>query len=555
MSTSLMVIFLVVLGVTSLVCNSGAWLWMATKWCSIQNIRYGRALGAVALIGAINVVIHFALQWIPGKAEAREWLALCISLVAATICLRALLRTSLMRALAAGFITLIISSIVAVPVLLAVRAYVMESFAIPTGAMALAVVGKHYNVTCENCGLRLVVSASRRFQRQWHARGLPAEVYNGAIDEAQVCKCPNCAHERTLPPDYPIADGDRILVEKLGRARRWELVVFQFPQDVATKYLSRLVGLPGETVEIIGGDIFINGRREAKPFGAAPEMWLLVNDTSFSPREKDQDQPSWRAASGSSHWERAHNSWTFSGAGTPEEELVFDGPMTDESFYIERSPEDPASLSGVQSVADVRVTCALRRFSGTGKFGVHWRFNGLQAHAAISAGGEVALQSDDESKQARLTERPLSLGEIVFCIRDGVMSVGANGQEAAFIALGPQDADAVRESLSGTVEPCRLSLAADHCELEISRIVVERDVYYRGGDGQGIGCTGRPIDLGAAEHYVLGDHSVAANDSRYWIEVDPRLGRPVQVGTVPGALMIGVARCIYWPPERWRSFR
>lgn len=42
------------------------------------------------------------------------------------------------------------------------------------------------------------------------------------------------------------------------RPERWDVVVFRAPTGRAT--LKRVVGLPGETVEIVGGDVFVDGR-------------------------------------------------------------------------------------------------------------------------------------------------------------------------------------------------------------------------------------------------------------------------------------------------------
>ena len=60
--------------------------------------------------------------------------------------------------------------------------------------------------------------------------------------------------------DYPPFTGDRIIVEKLAydfvEPARWDVVVFKYPEDARVNYIKRLVGLPGETVSIAGGDIW-----------------------------------------------------------------------------------------------------------------------------------------------------------------------------------------------------------------------------------------------------------------------------------------------------------
>ena len=56
-------------------------------------------------------------------------------------------------------------------------------------------------------------------------------------------------------------NGDRILVNKyiytFSDPQRWDVVVFKFPGDAKMNYIKRLVGLPGETLRIYQGDLFV----------------------------------------------------------------------------------------------------------------------------------------------------------------------------------------------------------------------------------------------------------------------------------------------------------
>ena len=42
--------------------------------------------------------------------------------------------------------------------------------------------------------------------------------------------------------------------------KRGEIVIFRFPKDESRDFVKRVVGVPGDTVEIKGGQVFINGR-------------------------------------------------------------------------------------------------------------------------------------------------------------------------------------------------------------------------------------------------------------------------------------------------------
>lgn len=61
-----------------------------------------------------------------------------------------------------------------------------------------------------------------------------------------------------------LVDGERILVNKLGyhfqTIERGDVVVFWYPDDPDISFIKRVIGLPGETIEIRHGEVLIDGR-------------------------------------------------------------------------------------------------------------------------------------------------------------------------------------------------------------------------------------------------------------------------------------------------------
>lgn len=57
--------------------------------------------------------------------------------------------------------------------------------------------------------------------------------------------------------------GDRLIASKLpyvfGEPERGDIVVFYFPDDETEVFIKRLIGLPGETIEIIDGYVYVDG--------------------------------------------------------------------------------------------------------------------------------------------------------------------------------------------------------------------------------------------------------------------------------------------------------
>jgi signal peptidase I len=58
-----------------------------------------------------------------------------------------------------------------------------------------------------------------------------------------------------------IIPGDRVLCKMhVGEVSRGAIVIFKFPEDPKVMYVSRVIGLPGETIQVKGRSVFINGR-------------------------------------------------------------------------------------------------------------------------------------------------------------------------------------------------------------------------------------------------------------------------------------------------------
>ena len=66
-------------------------------------------------------------------------------------------------------------------------------------------------------------------------------------------------------------DGDNLIVEKVSyrfrEPKRFEIVVFPYRYEEDVFYIKRIIGLPGETVQIQDGDIYIDGEILEEDFG------------------------------------------------------------------------------------------------------------------------------------------------------------------------------------------------------------------------------------------------------------------------------------------------
>jgi signal peptidase I len=77
-----------------------------------------------------------------------------------------------------------------------------------------------------------------------------------------------------------IQNGQRLKTSRLdstSRARllRGDIIAFRFPKDPSKSYIKRVVALPGETVEIQKGEVWVNGAKLSEPY-VAPQFNLSL---------------------------------------------------------------------------------------------------------------------------------------------------------------------------------------------------------------------------------------------------------------------------------------
>jgi signal peptidase I len=90
-------------------------------------------------------------------------------------------------------------------------------------------------------------------------------------------------------------DGERLLVNKLvyykfksvswGHIERGDIVVFWYPKEPDKSYVKRVIGLPGETVEVREGKVLINGKELAETYLDTEHNQSLP---SFQPKRVDE---------------------------------------------------------------------------------------------------------------------------------------------------------------------------------------------------------------------------------------------------------------------------
>lgn len=175
------------------------------------------------------------------------------------------------------------------------RAFILEGYIISTGSMAPHLLGYHKRIQCPDCEYEFTFGTA----------------FDQAVPASQLARCPNCGENRIDVSKIPRNDGDQLLVFKYAYLNRdplrWEIVVFLNPNNPTQAYVKRVTGLPGETIEVLDGDVLINGRLSRKPISIQRATRIAVFDHDH-PAKSDDWLPRWLA---DGQWSRSGRSFVL----------------------------------------------------------------------------------------------------------------------------------------------------------------------------------------------------------------------------------------------------
>ncbi len=255
MATALFLGTFVLLLVLSVGVNA-FFLQLGSRWAMIPNVTFGRALWATVAVALADLILMAPLTCIP--LASLEWALLALALEVVLLLgltwliIARIFKTSLSRAFVAWLPTLIPAACLCGAAMFVGRLYVFEAFKIGSNSMAPTLLGRHWEAPCPRCGSPAYCTAG---DERWKPADKPVLMI--CSKERRSCQVANPPHlEHT---------GDRIIVNKFLSPRRWDVISFRFPEDPTTVYCHRLVGLPGETVTIRDGAVWIDGQKQTPP--------------------------------------------------------------------------------------------------------------------------------------------------------------------------------------------------------------------------------------------------------------------------------------------------
>ena len=509
--------------------------------------------------------------------------------------------------------------VVAVILAVFVRHFAVEAFEIPTGSMAPTLFGMHVQVESPNTGLTFEVgvpsnssSGELRISApthlvcaedcpnehcglKLHARGPGGVLFGrtkavlaaagGVPVECQSCKtqwsaarssfrqtkaalkemrCPLSGHkwEHVIEP-LEHSGGNKILVNKfaydIGEPQRWDVIVFSF--DQWKNYIKRLVGLPNEKIDLVGGDLYVDGKIERKPNHPYIQdvLWKKRSDSSI--REGGLSQVvAWKESegAGAGAWTLENDGrWSLNSSKSSEPALLEYKRGLDN--YIPYNSLSGRTRGG-HTVGDIKLSFTVSPSTPGGWLGAeirdgNWTFQlrlptGKPSPSRPAVIERLVNEPRQDVKNPRKLRYPqtsvfmeradvaLELNvksriDLVNC--DDCLVVRLNSQEIFSL----QEAEGYISVLDVDNPPppsphsaYYLWILGSRVDANVEAVELYQDNYYTTDHGK------PSIQLGENEFFALGDNSPSSSDGRVW-------------GHVPGNNLLGKALLVFWPAWPW----
>lgn len=447
-----------------------------------------------------------------------------------------------------SILTLLIWLVVAFILALVFMTFAMQAFQIPTGSMAETLRGEHYRMRCLRCGY-------------------PFDTGNNV---SSLPQCTNCDY---IEPSYAsgvVNNGDRIFVLKsiyqFFEPKRWDVVVFKNPTEPQTNFIKRLIALPGEKVELINGDVFINGAIARKPASVQKELWMPVFLQDYQPLEaeghfneialqgQDVGNKTWKPPfenEPNSLWQLDNKTaFTLTGQSGKQHTIVY-VPSNPNDFRAFYGYNESSMRPSKPIVSDLMVNFYAKCDDPDGYVGASLEKYGVLYSAYVEFDGVMAFTKTVDGVTTRLRE-PMLIGGI----KTGQFEKFefANVDHRLVLRWGDKrftydlSRDEGFHPISGHYEnPPTVKLFASG-PAQVRHIGLYRDTFYMGEELFSHRATKKdPLTLDPDQFFVCGDNSNDSLDGRLWL--DPGIannGHSYRIGIVPRDYMMGKAVIVYW---------
>lgn len=330
---------------------------------------------------------------------------------------------------------------------------------------------------------------------------------------------------RSMEP--ALVEGDWVLVRD-GAPRDGDVVVFREP-DSGVLAVKRVAGAPGESVQIVGSDLWSGGAPRARPLGSVEELVPMLDSRGDElAAHLDLQGAGFQAAGGA--WDLAEGL---------AQAFLRRPPLADYALRGEIVP-------GALPAADLGLELEYALGDASAEVHVELRIGRASFRASLLEGGGRLRVERREPEQAvavldeRLLEPPAVRGRLFFAAVDRRLTVAVQGlvlldglpfQPPAPPIFADRPPDFGHFSHAGI---------GGRGPLRVSRIRLGRDVLLEPSGTYG---ASEVFHLGPDEYFLLGDNPTHSRDSRHY-------------GAVERSAIVGVVRSRWggrgWTDRGWR---
>ena len=475
----------------------------------------------------------------------------------------------------------IISVVFAFAVAFLFRAFVIEPFVIPTGSMAPTLLGAHFRAISPISGADWAID--RRLADR---------------DRGSTIRDPYTADELDAA-GLKLRSGDRILVLKrtplTPAIRRYEVAVFRNPTNPSENLIKRIIGLPGEQIALVDGDVFVRPseghaagdlhawesdewRIARKPERQQRAVWQPVFDAAHTPIEDDPEAWPWLT---NGRWTRSGTTLVKPEAGPAA--LEWDDSrweIRDRLAYDDIDIRRPARVGSGGSragmppnypVSDLSISFGFEPTDEQSSVSIELSAR-QRVFRAVIEGSTARLQwrAEDDAGWTTLAEepmpKPMPAGRatmVEFWHADQALWLFVDDRLVAHAPYDWSIRERVEHSIAGStleqLEPLPRGMSmfspseqyirpgvrilVPGAPASIHRLRVERDLYYhphqfgyrRNADLPPMGTHPlSTVTLNRGQYFALGDNSAASKDGRTWGPPDPRVARAFPKTAAPG---------------------
>ncbi len=349
------------------------------------------------------------------------------------------------------------------------------------GSMAPTLLGSHIDSTCPQCGFTF-----------------SCDVQDCEDRPSTWCAvCPNCATEFAPSSPGGVLTGDRVLIDRtaflLQRPKRWEVIAFRRSSRGQELVVKRVVGLPGEKIEIKDGDVYAGGEIQRKSLRQQRAMRILVHDNHDD--NYTGATPRWRPEDVGSNWTRQEGNLVHAeNTGEDIGWLVYNhaGPGHHVGHPV------PGVVVGDNAQAPARITdyCLYNRGRFQRNEAIHpmadvamsFRIGEIHGHGSLwlratDGRDEFMVKIDPGEKKYTVKKNPptpvAASGDLPGSLRGQTIEVSLFDRQF-LLSIGGRTLDTENIEASGPppISDRPLAIGAKGLGVVVDRLRVYRDVYY-----------------------------------------------------------------------------